>query len=382
MRLQEQIAADIEGWDAIGEHRTGTSGDRRTSAWLADLVGAAGVASRLDEFKLQRWTLRSCTVRVGAKTVAGIPLFDGGTTDGIGVAAPLRTLPNAQPGIGLGTLGPAAGSEANRAIASARAANECPALVAVAKMDANLTGLALQNADRFSDPFGPPVLQVATEHEAWLQAEARRGSRAHVTVDAAMETATASNVVARVAGSDSGLSPLFVITPKSSWWTSTAERSGGIAIWLALARHFAANRPRRDVHLIATSGHELGHLGLKHHLRASPPAAVHAWIHLGANFAAQGSRVRLQTSTNALRTAALDAMAKAGTLPADETPPGTRPGGEARDIFDRGEPYVSFLGSNRWFHHPDDRWPTTIDLQTATRLTEAMLAIASSLANR
>ena len=381
MSLRDQIAADIQGWDAIGEHRTGTTGDRRTSAWLASLAAAANRSCKQDEFEMQRWALRRCTVQIDTTIVDGVPLFDGGTTGRDGVGASLTTLPSARTGIGLGAIGPAAGADANRALATARMANDRPALVAVAKMNDALPGLALQNADRFATPFGPPVLQVATEHEAWLHTAAASGSSARVTVDVGMETAIASNVLTQFQGRRSELPPLLVITPKSSWWVSTAERGGGIAIWLALLRHFAVHRPERDVHLVATSGHELGHLGLKHHLQSLVSQDVHAWIHLGANFASKGSKARLQTSDASLRTAALDAMAAAGVAPEDETPPGTRPGGEARDIFDRGDRYVSYLGTNEWFHHPDDRWPTTVDLDKAVRLTEAMIVIAGGLAS-
>ncbi|MDE0350637.1 MAG: hypothetical protein OXM56_13135 [Gammaproteobacteria bacterium] len=52
---------------------------------------------------------------------------------------------------------------------------------------------------------------------------------------------------------------------------------------------------------------------------------------------------------------------------------------EARDIHDPGGRYVSYLGTNPWFHHPDDRWPTTEVAKTA-RLATAMLSIADRLA--
>ena len=387
MNLTDQIAADIQGWDAIGEHRTGTDGDRRTSAWLAKQAADAGVSCKQPEFELQRWVPRRCDVRIGEKVVEGVPLFDGGTTGAEGVRAPLRDLandassrPSAENTIGLAKFGTAAGPESNQALALARRANDHPALVAVSKMNAAVPGLALQNADSFTEPFGPPVLQVATEHEPWLQAASANESEAHVTVDVGKEIASASNVEVHIQGHRSELAPLFVITPKSSWWVSTAERGGGIAVWLALLRHFASHRPARDVRLIATSGHELGHLGLKAQLQALASRPVHTWIHLGANFACVDSEVRLQTSAAHLRHSALAAMSEEGITPATETPPGTRPGGEARDIFDRGDAYISYLGSNAWFHHPADRWPDTIDLQTATRLTKAMITIANGLA--
>ena len=133
---------------------------------------------------------------------------------------------------------------------------------------------------------------------------------------------------------------------------------------------------------VATSGHELGHLGFADYLQRYPrPAQAKAWIHLGANFASRGASVRLQSSDEELRQLALAAMAKAEAPPADEVPPGQPPGGEARNIFDLGGRYVSLLGTNAWFHHPDDRWPDTVDVDMAARLVQAMLEVADGLAS-
>ena len=378
-----QAAADIQGWDAIEGHRTGTAGDRQTAQWLADLAAAAGATPALHSFPLRRWAPQECAITVGERRAEGVPLFDGGSTAPEGVAAPLVELPaNTQRAIGLGAIGGEAGAAANRAFAAARSAASMSALVAITKMNSTVPGLALQNADSFEAPFGPPVLQVASTEEAWLLAAARERSPAKLVVHVRTETAEGWNVAARVGGEDPHLAPLVVVTPKSSWWTSTAERGGGIAAWLALLRHFLHQRPARQIVFIATSGHELGHLGLAHYLATNPTLAANAkaWLHLGANFAAAGSRVRLQAADDALAAFARDALAEAGAPAQDETPIGQRPGGEARNIHDIGGRYVSLLGSNAWFHHPADRWPTTVNVPRTERCIAALITIATQLA--
>ncbi len=381
--LGAAIAADIEGWDAIEDHRTGTAGDLRTAQWLADLARDAGAAPVIDRFPLRRWALRHCCVEADGTTAAGVPLFDGGSTDANGVEAPLVALPSDVPGIGIGAFGNDAGAAANAALSHARQAAERPALVAVSKMNSTVPGLALQNADRFAQqPRTPPTLQVATEHEAWLGEAAAAGALAKVTAHVDFEDALGSNVRVRIAGRDPALRPLVVMTPKSSWWVSTAERGGGIAVWLALLRRFAGSRPARDMLFLATSGHELGHLGLDSCLAADPTLGreAKAWIHLGANFASRGGRIRLQASDPHLQGLAKRTLAAADAPPDDLTPQGQRPGGEARNIHDLGGSYVSLLGSNAWFHHPDDRWPDTVDVARTARLTEAMLEVGAHLA--
>ena len=39
---QARLRADLEGWDAIADHRTGTAGDEATAHWLARCVRQAG----------------------------------------------------------------------------------------------------------------------------------------------------------------------------------------------------------------------------------------------------------------------------------------------------------------------------------------------------
>ncbi len=379
--LAGNIAADIEGWDAIDDHRTGTAGDRQTADWLAERVKSVGLEPRRDDFELSRWVLEQCALEVDGIVVEGVPLFDGGTTGPEGVVGGLGLLARGRSSatIAVGAFGNAA-AKATTALAAARRAHEYDAIVAVSKMDTRVAGLALQNADRFNEPFGPPVLQVATEHEPWLRQAAAAGASARLTAHVTRVSATGSNVVCRIPGHDPALPPLTVVTPKSAWWVCTAERGGGIAVWLALLRHFAANRPMRDAVFIATSGHELGHLGLEHFLANRETLRSHGWIHLGANFAAVDSRIRLQASDAELMDMAQRTLSTHGVTVSMQTPLGERPGGEARNIHDLGERFISLLGSNRWFHHPDDRWPITVDLGNAERVARAVLAIATHLA--
>ena len=383
MEDNAQVAADVRGWDAIDDHRTGTAGDRQTSDWLMAQARDAGGVVRREDFRLSRWILKRCTLRRGDDLVEGVPLFDGGTTGAQGVGGRLSLLTDGEvasgsAAIGLGSFGHAAGA-ANRALAEARNSDSYRAVVAVSNMDSVVSGLALQNADRFRTPFGPPVLQVATEYGPGLHEAAVRGETVTVTAHVGFETATGSNVVCRLPGREPGLLPLVVLTPKSAWWVCTAERGGGIAVWLALLRHLAANRPRRDVLFVATSGHELGHLGLDHFLTANDPPNARAWIHLGANFAAVDSRIRLQASDADLLGMARNELTGADVSVATTTPLGERPGGEARNVHDLGARYVSLLGSNAWFHHPEDRWPVTVDLDRTRRIIGAGRAIVDRL---
>ncbi len=107
---------------------------------------------------------------------------------------------------------------------------------------------------------------------------------------------------------------------------------------------------------------------------------AHAWIHLGANFAALNSRIRFQASNALLQSQGLRAFENQNITIADLTPLDERPYGEARNIYDGDGQYISLLGSNSLFHHPDDRWPEAVDLEQTLQVTRAMLQLAAQLA--
>src|SRR5271157_1485447 len=118
------------------------------------------------------------------------------------------------------------------------------------------------------------------------------GAVARVTAHYRRTAAIARNVVVTVQGRDGVRPPLVVMTPRSSWWQSTAERGGGLVCWLASLRALLAAPPAMDVVLTANSGHELGHLGLGAFVAQRPGWERDAlWVHWGANLGAAGGRL-------------------------------------------------------------------------------------------
>jgi hypothetical protein len=138
-------------------------------------------------------------------------------------------------------------------------------------------------------------------------------------------------------------------------------------------------RPARDVLFVASSGHELGHLGLDAFIARRPGIvqAARAWIHLGANIgAAQGPGNHLQASDHEMESMLVAAMTRAG-LATDYRPPvGTMPRGEAANVHRGGGRYLSIIGSNDLFHNTSDRGPEAVDLSVIARFAEALAGIA------
>jgi hypothetical protein len=369
----DRVARIIDAYDAQGFHRTATEVDRQSARWLAGAATQAGAEVRLDAFSLGRIDIRSAFIEAGGRRVEGVPFFDGSFTDAGGVTGRLNTE------IALVTIDTAGISSEGASLAALRRSGSHRAIVAVT--NGAHPGLSLSNAGSFSAPYGAPVLQLGSNEAQWLNEQAAAGHEVRVVVDAARTPAEAINVVATVEGRDGALAPVVIMTPRSGWWHCAAERGGGLACWLDAVRAVAAAKPARSLVAIASSGHELGHLGLDAYLAGHPGLVKRAtWIHLGANIGAAQGAARLQASDDAIEKLADGALSRAATVVRQRVPRGTRPSGEARNIHDAGGRYVSLLGSGPFFHNVADRWPVAVDVAAAGRFAEAFADLAVTLA--
>ena len=374
-----RISRLIQDYDAQGIHRTGTEVDDASGAWLQEQARAAGAVAALERFRLARVEVQTCTVTVGGRTIDGLPLFDGGFTRPEGVIGRLGPA-DANAEIALVDLdGPAISSE-GRSIDALRRGGRHRAVVGIT--GGGQPGLTPMNAMRFAEPYGVPVVQVGSTDGGWLHEAAGRGDRATVIAHAVRVADTAGNVTATVRGTAADLPPVVVMTPRSGWWHCASERGGGLACWLETIRAAASARPSRSIEFVASSGHELGHLGLDAFIaeRRSLVKTAAAWVHLGANIGAAGGRMRLQASDDQMEERASASMARAGTSIADRVPRGTVPAGEARNIHVGGGRYVSLLGSGPYFHSLADRWPDVIDVAAIARYAAAVADLAVTLA--
>lgn len=378
----ERAARLIRDYDGQGAHRTGTAVDRASALWLAEEVRAAGHTAALEPVPLDRLDPIECSVECAGERIEAIPLFDSGPTGTEGLR---------------GTLGPFGG---DAAIAygrvSARAApppgyvgarreSRHAALLAVTGGEACELppGFALLNADSFREPFGPPCLQLPSQAWEPLRAAHERGEAIRVLSRASRQPVEALNVTASLQGRRPELPPIVVMTPRSGWWGCASERGGGLVVFVELLHALREIPPARTVHFVASTGHELGHLGLDAYLAAREPlvAGAFAWIHLGASFAAATRpHVHLQPSDAQLADLATRAMRARGAALDGQAAIGNPPLGEARNIHDGGGRYLSLIGGNGRFHSPEDRWPEAVDLDRLVATAHAFVDIVGELA--
>jgi hypothetical protein len=373
-----RISRILQEYDAQGVHRTATAVDDASGAWLVEQARAAGAIAAQERFHLSRVDVRACTVGGGGKTIEGLPLFDGGFSRPEGVSGRLGAADSSAE-IALVDLDGPAISREGRSLDALRRGGRHRAVVGITR--GGQPGLTPMNAGQFTQPFGIPVVQVGSTDADWLQGLASRGERVTVVAHVVRTAATAGNVTATVRGT-ADLPPVVVITPRSGWWNCASERGGGLACWLETIRAAAAARPSRTIEFVASSGHELGHLGLDAFIaeRKALVKSAAAWIHLGANIGAAGGRMRLQASDDQMAERASASLARAGTSVADRVPRGTVPAGEARNIHVGGGRYASLLGSGPYFHSLADRYPVAVDVPAIGRYAAAVADLAATLA--
>lgn len=399
---QPRIERIIQTFSDQGFHRTGTTVDQASANWLRDQVRQLGLDAQLEPFSINRVDPVTAALVVDGRRIEGVPLFDAAFTDQEGVRGRLGSL-NSEASIGITDLVPnAAGTGA---LGAARKQSVHKAIVCMTR--GGRPGLCPSNADSFLAPFGPPVLQLSDEHSQWLTELAQRGAEATVIASVKRTPATPFNVTTTVAGSDRSLPPLVIMTPRSGWYWCASERGGGIACWLELIRELRDAKPARDVVFVASSGHELGHLGINAFVDRRPGIVSRsvAWMHLGANIGAANAVVAqpaanpttavapsaslpaargntIQSSDDAMQRLLERALAAHNLSVGVRMPHDRVPGGEAEVVHRGGGRYVSVIGSNLLFHNPADRGSAVSDARVIARFVDAFAGIATDLASK
>ena len=379
----ERRAADvIRAYSDEGDHRTATAVDRASANALLARARATGASVSLEPFDLSRVDTVAAFAEIDGRQIDGLPMFDGPFTGGAGVTGRIGVIGSDRP-IAWTRIGPNGEAELRRM----RDGSKHAAIVAVTV--GGKTGLCPVNAGWFSEPFGPPVLQLSSEQLSAIEAAATQNREVRLVTDVTRSRVQAVNVVALVRGTDPALAPVCVMTPRSGWHANASERGGGLVCWLETMRAVvAAKSPKggrgllRTVRFIASSGHELGHLGLRDYLRRNPTLArsAYAWVHFGANIGASTGDTGMTPSDDWLRDAALRALEPQG-LGAIRQSPAAQVAGEAATIKEEDGHFVSFIGRNDWFHNPRDVWPDVVDLKAIAQYAHATADLTLALAN-
>jgi hypothetical protein len=369
--LERRTVEWLKAWDAQGFHRTGTAGDEAGAAWLAREAAAIAGPVTSETFRLERIDTRAAYVEFDGERIAGETLFEAPPTGPEGVSGLAGDERGPGP-IAVSPLSPSAVYSPDFAVMRGRSPHRAQVIITMGLAP----GLALLNAEAFRTPFGPPAVQISSVEKDRVMAALARRAEFRVVTDYVRTRVEARNIVVTIPGRDRSRPPVVVMTPRSSWWQSTAERGGGIVCWLETLRAVKAAGPACDVVFTANSGHELGHIGLDDFVARRPDWETRAtWIHYGANIGAAGSKLTILSNQDDLRALAAGHLKAAGKPPDAFGEKTVVPSGETKDIHRKGGRYLTLVAppaSSRLFHLPQDRWPDAVEVDVIGRVADGM----------
>lgn len=290
----EKLYEDVIAYYNLGEHRTASEVDLRTSQWLLDQLRAAGLKATLHSFTLRQFSVRQTRLMIGQQSIRAFPLWFPRPTGATPISAGLALFEsNAEPGslrgrIALVTFPASAGAAMHQGSIHSRivlAAANAGASAVVAITEGATREIIALNSPAGAEPWPVPVVLAGQRDGPALAAAAGLRAKASLVLEGEDDSeATAKNVVARV---DRGKDLIVVSTPQSGWFRCAGERGPGIAMFLGLARWASKRSTGASFLFVSTSAHELGGVGMKSFLNelAPPPERVLCWIHLGAGIA-------------------------------------------------------------------------------------------------
>ena len=369
---------DVISYYNLGEHRTATDVDLRTSDWLVEQLRAAGLRATTQAFSLRQFFIKQTRLTINENSIRAFPLWfpnATGQNSKTGELAFLETTAvNRSPRdkIALVTFPASAGAAMQEGSIHSRIIQEAAnagATAVVAITESATKEIVALNSPAGAAPWPIPVVVVGQRDEAPLTAALRSNTRIKLLLDGEDKSdAAARNVIARA---EHGKDLIVVSTPQSGWFRCAGERGPGIALFLGLARWASRRTMGSSFLFISSSGHELGGLGMKAFLDqlAPKPERVLCWIHLGAGIATYRWD---ETPTGLRRVKDVDPkrllMARSDLVPALASTFAGLPGlvpttdravGEYEFMLKAGHRVFGIAAGHRFHHTPADSPVTT-----------------------
>jgi hypothetical protein len=295
----QTMEADLLKYVGFGNKRAGGPGDNACGDWLASELEKAGYAVERQTFQAPFFEASKAELTIEGTTAPVLPQPIAVPTGSDGVSGPLVRVDVAghftgslQGAIALVDLPSARWSSAlARPIRGPIDAAFAAGARGVVAITNGPTGKIIAlNADGRQPMFAGPVALLAPDRSAPFLAAAFQRGEAKLTLDGAGGRRDAFNFVGRM---DRGKAKwIAVSTPRSGWFGCAAERGGGVAAWLDIARWAPAALADYNLALICNTGHEYEYLGAAEAMKqiAPPVEATRFWLHLGANVAARDWR--------------------------------------------------------------------------------------------
>jgi hypothetical protein len=366
----DELYGYVEKFVSLGEHRTTTPADTATSYWLKQKLDSLGFETHYLTFPVRQFFVNNASVLSDNNKIEAFPLWwanDSTLSEVSGSIADIRYSAGKQLKGKVALLNfPGHGGQTTPAIISRLDSLIGLGVAAIIAVTENETGqIVAYNTKKDQKPWKVPVVLIAPKDTLALQESARLSKTVVVSIKGEYRHVQARNVYGTIGH---GNKYIVISTPISGWFTCGGERGPGIAVWLALAKWVAENKPSYTFVFTGNSGHELDFEGARQFLEKAAPAPgnTHLWIHFGAGVAT----VQWKSSAQGLkRTGTLDTLrhffynqAVAETFtqafantPAQKVLVKDNPGGELVLAARKGYPrFVSIANAHPFFHVPTD----------------------------
>ncbi len=370
---------DVAKYAEFAPHMTATTGDVKTSQWIADELKEIGLHVNLQKWQLRQFFIKECRFLMDGQNIEAFPFWYPKPTGTEPIIAPLAVMTkNTKPGELKGHIAFVSSRDAGAAIYYkgvnnwAKQAADAGAVGLVVTV-VNLSGqLAAINARSpfHQTPLPLPSVIIAMKDQKVVMRAAKAGRTASLLIDGKdNQAAEAFNIIGTL---KRGNKWIVVTTPTSGWFTCAGERGPGVALFLALARWASQSKSRFSYLFMGNSGHELDNIGAHHTLdKYAPPVKdVACWIHLGASIATRAWKrtekgfkplPKVNDRLNLVGTEDLMPILNA----AFENVPGYKPrskgriAGELRHFITAGYRAFGFFGGHAFFHTRQDTPATT-----------------------
>ena len=213
----------VAAFDASGVHRVGTPGDLASGVWFAAEAAQSGVAMARLPVPIQYTRVEEAYLAcAGLRTRR---FADVRSPACAGVSGTLCAS-EGQGDIGFAAFPSNAASIKGQPLEQLRRTTGMRALVVATRVTGD--SLAPINAQYYTTPFGPPVLQVAGMHHAFLAAQVARNTPVQFVSRYRREAVDSFNIAAHAA-SGTSVPPIAVVTQH---WLVGIDRRGGRAAWV------------------------------------------------------------------------------------------------------------------------------------------------------
>lgn len=393
----EALMATVDQYGSAPNHYSGTPADWAEENTVADQFRADGlqigsIAYRFPRFDPTNLALSTDSHQIPSSALA--PLLYSGTTGPQGTEAPLLAAADGsfEPADAAGKIvvvSQLSGGALDSSIAAAIAAG-AKGLVYVTDGVGDLPEWEDVNSRDGTGDF--PVLLVGKRSGAEVVADAEAGENADLTLQAELGTATDYDVWGILPGADPSRR-VFVGTPVSSMVPAAAERGSGLGVLLGLARHYAeeprSQRPETLV-FVATSGHEVGFLGLQALIEAKGGwfTEADAYVHIGSSLGSPTgvenpdgtitvtptppAGMKFHNSENPLLESISENAFTAAGVPLVNWPLHLGGTGEQVYAYAAGVPEIAVSAGGFWFHTAADV-PSIVDPDILVRQADAYL---------